>query len=66
MARQKRDNEEKAFRIYVTDALKCAYSLNIRYLDVVEPQRVVKDDRTAEEIIGSIVAKIEGINHECE
>jgi len=58
LARKKSDNEEKAYRVYVTDALMSVYNLNMRYYDLILPDKPA-DNRTAEEIIGSIVSKIE-------
>lgn len=60
LARKKSDNEEKAYRIYVTDALMSVYNLNMRYYDLILPDKPA-DNRTAEEIIDSIVSKIEGL-----
>lgn len=62
-ARQKAADEEKAYKIYVTDSLKAAYNLNARYVDFLEPQKP-EDTRTAEEIISDISAKLEALNKE--
>ena len=60
LARKRTNDEEKVYRTYVTDALMSVYNLNMRYYDIIEPKRV-SDNRTAEEIINSIVSKIEGL-----
>ena len=57
----KRQNEEKAFRIYTTEMLRgIAKSMGLqieqRYLDFIEPQK--EDTRTADEVITDIKAKI--------
>ena len=62
LARLKAEGEARAFRVYVTDALKAAYNLNMRYYDVVCPREPGKE-RSAEEIISSIVSKIEGMQN---
>ena len=46
--------KEELFRVYVTDALKAAYHLNIRYADLFTPP----ETRTEEEIISSIRGKL--------
>ena len=47
-------NRERAYRYYVTDALKCAYGLNVRYADLFKPE----DTRTADEIITDMKSKL--------
>ena len=61
VARQKVADEEKAYRIYVTDSLKAAYNLNARYVDFLGPQKP-EDTRTSEEIIDNIRMKLEAMN----
>lgn len=51
----KKSQEEKLYRMYVTDALKEAHKLNIRYEDLLKPPEV----RTAEEIISNIKGGLE-------
>jgi hypothetical protein len=60
LARKKSDNEEKAYRVYVTDALMSVYQLNMRYYDIITSDKIT-DDRSADEIINSIISKIEDL-----
>ncbi len=53
-ARADETGRERAYRYYVTDALRCAYGLNIRYADFYKPE----DTRTADEIKNSIKDKL--------
>ncbi len=48
---------EEAYRIYVTDALKGAYGLNIRFYDILYP---TIETRTPTAIIEGIKAKLRG------
>jgi len=52
--------EDKAYRIYVTDALKIIGSLNGRYIDFIKAKRAKVETRTPEEIIATIRRKING------
>lgn len=57
----KRQNEEKAFRIYTTEMLRgIAKSMGLqieqRYLDFIEPPK--EETRTAEDVISDIKAKL--------
>lgn len=53
-----RDWRDRAYRFYVTDALKAIGSLNIRYADIVNP---VKETRSAGEIINNLKDKLDKI-----
>ena len=60
-ARYEQNQREWAYRIYVTDALKSFFGLDLRYADLFVPQKV--ETRTAEEIISNIsegLAKLGG------
>lgn len=46
--------KEELYRIYVTDALKAAYKLNIRYKDLFAKP----ETRTSDEIISGIKGKL--------
>lgn len=61
-----KEKKEKEYRIYVTDILtsilrsQFAEPINVpRYIDLVEPPRVVKPERTADEIIKNISQKLD-------
>ena len=60
LARKKASYEEKAYRVYVTDTLMAVHNLNMRYYDLITDDGPV-DERSADEIINGIVAKIEGL-----
>lgn len=47
----------RAYRIYVTDALKAIGRLDIRYEDLFKPV----DKRTPDEIISGITEKLKGV-----
>ena len=65
MSRYKREQEEKAYRVYVTDALRLTVEntatyaggnyINARYIDVIEPKKV--DTRTGDEIVEDIIKR---------
>lgn len=57
-ARGDEANRERAYRYYVTDALKCAYGLNVRYADLFAPV----ETRTETEIIMGIKEKLGELN----
>ena len=54
--------EEKSYRIYVTDALYYLARLNTRYADAIKPQKV--ETRTANEIISDLSAKLNKMGKE--
>lgn len=56
LARLKIEQREKAYRFYITDALKIIGGLNIRYADIVGPAQ--SDPRGAEQIKSDITAKL--------
>ena len=58
LSRKKSNDEERAYRVYVTDALMTVYHFNTRYYDLISPSAPM-DERSAEEIIKGIVTKIE-------
>ena len=65
MSRYKREQEEKAYRVYVTDALRLTVEntakyaggsyIKSRYIDVIEPKKV--DNRTGDEIVADIIKR---------
>ena len=66
IAFSRKQEEEKVYKIYVTDALKIiaentarfagGSSLNIRFYDIINPVKV--ETRTSTEIINNISAKL--------
>ena len=52
----RKSQEEKAYRIYVTDALYYLGGLNMRFADIIKPQ--VHETRSANEIIDNLKAKL--------
>lgn len=56
MSRLAREQEDLAYRIYVTDSLKAIGNLNRRYYDFIK--KVPEETRTSSEIIGSIKRKL--------
>ena len=65
IARYKREQEEKAYRVYVTDALRLTVEntakyvggeyIKARYIDIIEPKK--RDNRTCEEITADIIQR---------
>ena len=65
MSRYKREQEEKAYRVYVTDALRLTVEntakfaggnyIKARYIDIIEPKK--HDSRTGEEITADIIQR---------
>ena len=65
IARYKREQEEKAYRVYVTDALRLTVEntakfaggnyIKARYIDVIEPKKV--DNRTGDEIVADTIKR---------
>lgn len=54
----RREQEKRAYQIYITDALKIIGGLNIRYVDMLKPQAA---QESAEEIIERMKRDINGI-----
>ena len=56
------ENQDLAYRIYVTDSVKSVFGLNRRYYDLIktdfEQETYVEETRTPEEIKKSIMEKI--------
>lgn len=50
------NRRDEAYRIYVTDSMKSAWNLNIRYADIVNPPK--EEKRTAKQIIDHMRKKI--------
>ena len=48
------------YRVYVTDALRAAYKLDVRYADLWKPQ----ETRTSEEIISTLKGKLAKLGSE--
>ena len=65
MSRYKREQEEKAYRVYVTDALRLTVEntakyvggayIKARYIEIIEPKK--QDNRTCEEITADIIQR---------
>ena len=55
--------EEKLYRIYVTDALKVIGGLNVRYCDLISAS-VPREERSGEEIITSLSEKLNEIGEQ--
>ena len=65
MSRYKREQEEKAYRVYVTDALRLTVEntaksvggeyIKARYIEIIEPKK--QDNRTCEEITADIIRR---------
>lgn len=53
----RREQEKRAYQIYVTDALKIIGGLNVRYVDILQPKQ---PEETPEEIIERIKRKLKG------
>lgn len=60
LARYRDFDRENAYRIYVTDVLKGAYGVKIRYADIFKPE----DNRTAEDIKKNISGKLAALGGE--
>ena len=68
--------EEKLYRVYVTDALKAlcdntskmisgkAVTMNMRYKDLIDNEPQKEDTRTAEEVINHITDKLQRLKGE--
>lgn len=52
--------EEMAYRCYVTDALKSAVGLEMRYVEAIQVRPVKEETRTADEIIDAVRRRING------
>lgn len=51
------------YRFYVTDILKGIVGANVRYADIAVPERrSLNEDRSPEEVIDSIKAKLGAMN----
>lgn len=53
----RREQEKRLYQIYVTDALKIIGGLNIRYIEMMQPEQ---PEETPEEIIEKIKLKLKG------
>lgn len=56
-ARCSQDEEEHAYRIYISDAFKSLFGLNIRYYDFINGQQE-KQEEKPKDIINRIAGKI--------
>jgi hypothetical protein len=61
-AKRKRNRAEFVYWSYMTDALKVAYDLNIRWSDLITDNRKI-ETRTAEEIKDTIKGKLRSLRH---
>lgn len=59
-SRLEREERERMYRFYVTDALHAIGGLNMRYADLIKPEHV--EVRTSEQIIGSIKSKLRKVS----
>lgn len=57
-----RENEELAYRAYVTDTLYllCNGSMKRRWIDIMEDMKKPQDNRSAEEIKNGMLKKLNG------
>ena len=65
ISRYKREQEEKAYRVYITDALRLTVEntakfaggsyIKARYIDVIEQKK--QDNRTGDEIVADIIKR---------
>lgn len=53
----RREQEKRAYQIYVTDALKIIGGLNLRYFDILQPKQ---PEKTPEEIVEKIKRELKG------
>ncbi len=54
----KKEQEELAYKIYVTDALKALANMNVRFYDIFPaPQRKPKDNRSGAEIAADVIKR---------
>ena len=61
-ARYNKQQRELAYRIYVTDALKSRWGLNVRYYDFIDNKP--EDSRTADEVVNNIRHKLTALGGE--
>lgn len=61
MAKRTDRRKEFYYRTYVTDAMKVGWSLNMRWVDLINEKPI--ETRSAEEIKDSIKAKIRGLSN---
>lgn len=60
MARLEQESRDRTYRIYMSDAMKILGRLDVRYADIIRPE----EKRTAEEIKGSIMDKLQKMAEE--
>lgn len=59
------DLQAMTYRFYVTDVLKGIVGANVRYADIAIPERrTLNDDRSPEEIVDGIKAKLSAMSAE--
>ena len=59
-AKMREKEKEDMYKVYITDSLRAAYNLNMRYFDIITPSAPIREE-DAQEIINRITAKIEGL-----
>ncbi len=52
-----KEQEELAYRIYMTDAMKALCNINLRYADILAHRRKPKDNRSGEEIAADVIKR---------
>lgn len=63
-ARRDQERCDRAYRFYVTDALKAIGNLNLRYADIIKTDAV--EDANPDEIISRIRGKLKRLGKEPE
>lgn len=63
-ARYEQEQRDRAYRFYVTDALKAIGNLNLRYADIIKDDAV--EDADPDEIISRIRGKLKRLGKEPE
>ena len=52
-----KEQEELAYRVYMTDAIKALGGINVRFYDLLAPQRKPKDNRSGAEIAADVIKR---------
>lgn len=60
LSKFKMHEEDKIYRIYVTDSLKAIGNLDKRYADIIKTKPIKRETRTPSEIVEHIRRKLNG------
>lgn len=52
-----KEQEELAYRIYMTDAMKAMCNINLRYTDILSHRRKPKDNRSGAQIAADVIKR---------